>query len=100
MGCASRRDLFGGWFFGEGIGYRAVYALAAELWHRTGVQNNLSECYVEKDSRILIGLLQFQRELCDMELGSLALRQRRCAYTERKRKFFLIQSDAIWNGGQ
>lgn len=35
-----------------------------------------------------------------MELGSLALRQRRCAYTQGKGKLFLVQTNAIWDGGQ
>ena len=70
------------------------------MTHNRCSEQFISNRHIEKDSRILIGLLQFQRELRDMELGSLALRQRRCAYTQGERKLFLVQTDAIRDGGQ
>ena len=35
-----------------------------------------------------------------MKLGSLALRQRRSAYTQGERDLFLVQADGFWDGGQ
>ena len=64
------------------------------------VFRRISEHCIEKNLRILIDLLQFEREMCDTKLGSFALRQSRGAYTQRERKLFLVQTDACWDGGQ
>jgi hypothetical protein len=86
---------------GDSVACRICTRNRAMAQNRCSEQfTNLPKRYVEKDSRISIGLAQFQRELCDTELGSLALRQRRGAYTQGERKPFLVQTNAIWDGGQ
>lgn len=64
------------------------------------VIRTISENGIERNLRILIDLLQFERKLRHVKLSSLALGQRRCAHAQGEWELFLVQTNAFWDGGQ
>lgn len=71
MGCGSRKGLFGGWLFAEGIGKRVEYALPDAL--EFTVYKATPEYHTKGNSRVLLDLLGFKGHVCNANLGRFAL---------------------------